>query len=96
MLSELQPLINKVWRHCEDKGMRGRTVTLKVKLDFELITRSRTLPCSVDTRIDLESVTVDLLRMAFPMEKAVRLLGVSISGLSVAEAGHAEQMALAI
>jgi DNA polymerase-4 len=97
MLSELQPLINKVWRHCEDKGMRGRTVTLKVKfLDFELITRSRTLPCSVDTRIDLESVTVDLLRIAFPMEKAVRLLGVSISGLSVAEAGHAEQMALAI
>jgi DNA polymerase IV len=97
MLSELQPLISKVWRHCEDKGTRGRTVTLKVKfMDFELITRSRTLPCSVDTRTDLESVTVDLLRMVFPMEKAVRLLGVSISGFSVAEAGHAEQMALAI
>src|ERR1700733_10752490 len=31
MLSELQPLIDKVWRHCEDKGARGRTVTLKVK-----------------------------------------------------------------
>jgi DNA polymerase-4 len=29
MLSELQPLIDKVWRHCKDKGMRGRTVTLK-------------------------------------------------------------------
>jgi DNA polymerase-4 len=36
MLSELQPLIDKVWRHCEDKGTRGRTVTLKVKFaDFE-------------------------------------------------------------
>jgi DNA polymerase-4 len=44
MLSELQPLIDKVWRHCEEKGTRGRTVTLKVKFaDFELITRSRTL-----------------------------------------------------
>jgi DNA polymerase-4 len=97
MLSELQPLISKVWRHCEDKGTRGRTVTLKVKfMDFELITRSRTLPGSVDTRTDLESVAVDLLRMVFPMKKAVRLLGVSVSGFSVPEAGHAEQMALAI
>jgi DNA polymerase IV len=97
MLSELQPLISKVWRHCEDTGTRGRTVTLKVKfMDFELITRSRTLPSSVDTRADLESVTVDLLRTVFPMEKAVRLLGVSVSGFSGAEARHAEQMALAI
>jgi DNA polymerase-4 len=31
MVSELRPLIDKVWRHCEDKGARGRTVTLKVK-----------------------------------------------------------------
>jgi DNA polymerase IV len=44
MATELQPLIDKVWRHCEDKGTRGRTVTLKVKFaDFEQITRSRTL-----------------------------------------------------
>ena len=37
MVAELQPLIDKVWRHCEDKGTRGRTVTLKVKFaDFVL------------------------------------------------------------
>jgi nucleotidyltransferase/DNA polymerase involved in DNA repair len=36
MVSELQPLIDKVWRYCEDKATRGRTVTLKVKFaDFE-------------------------------------------------------------
>src|ERR1700743_2451754 len=28
MVAELQPLIDKVWRYCEDKGLRGRTVTL--------------------------------------------------------------------
>jgi DNA polymerase-4 len=40
MAVELQPLIDKVWRHCEDKGSRGRTVTLKMKFnDFEIITR---------------------------------------------------------
>ena len=28
MAAELQPLIDKVWRHCEEKSSRGRTVTL--------------------------------------------------------------------
>ena len=27
MVAELAPLIDKVWRHCEDKGSQGRTVT---------------------------------------------------------------------
>jgi DNA polymerase IV len=70
MVSELQPLIDKVWRHCEDKGTRGRTVTLKVKFsDFELISRSRTLACEVGIRSELESVSVALLKMLFPMER---------------------------
>jgi DNA polymerase IV len=96
MISELEPLIDKVWRHCEDKGARGRTVTLKVKFaDFELITRSRTLPDSVESRRDLESVTVDLLRMVFPLEKAVRLLGVTVSGfVGDEELSHPRQIPL--
>jgi nucleotidyltransferase/DNA polymerase involved in DNA repair len=41
-IAELQPLIDKVWRHCEDKDARGRTVTLKVKFnDFEIIFPNR-------------------------------------------------------
>jgi DNA polymerase-4 len=63
MVAELRPLIDKVWRHCEDKDTRGRTVTLKVKFaDFELISRSRTSPDSVESRSELESMTFDLLR----------------------------------
>ena len=81
MLSELQPLIDKVWRHCEDKGTRGRTVTLKVKFaDFELISRSRTVASLVGSRGELELAASDLLNAIFPTRKAVRLLGVSISG----------------
>jgi nucleotidyltransferase/DNA polymerase involved in DNA repair len=30
MLEVLQPLIDKVWQHCESSGARGRIVTLKV------------------------------------------------------------------
>ena len=63
MAAELQPLIDKVWRHCEDKGSRGRTVTLKVKFnDFEIITRSRSVPVPVASREDLESLAVALLQ----------------------------------
>src|SRR6202051_1066096 len=96
MMSELQPLIDKVWRHCEENGTRGRTVTLKVKFAvFELLTRSRTLPASVDSCPNLESVTLDLLRLVFPLKKAVRLLGVSVSGFIGDDASnHSKQIAL--
>ncbi|MBB4005778.1 nucleotidyltransferase/DNA polymerase involved in DNA repair [Rhizobium taibaishanense] len=37
--AELAPLTEKVWRHCEAKGMGDRTVTLKVTFaDFQQIT----------------------------------------------------------
>jgi DNA polymerase IV len=97
MLAELEPLIDKVWRHCEDKGTRGRTVTLKVKFaDFEQITRSRTLICTIGSHAELKSVSAELLKALFPMEKAVRLLGISISGSSVREIDSPEQMPLAL
>jgi DNA polymerase-4 len=59
MAAELQPLIDKVWRHCEDKGSRGRTVTLKVKFnDLEIITRSKSVPVAVASRDDLEHLVI--------------------------------------
>lgn len=39
--AELDPLVDKVWSYCDSAGVRGRTVTLKVKFaDFQIITRS--------------------------------------------------------
>ena len=62
MVAELLPLIDKVWRHCDEKGSRGRTVTLKVKFnDFEIITRSRSVPVAVSNREELERLAVGLL-----------------------------------
>jgi hypothetical protein len=82
MAAELQPLIDKVWRHCEDKGSRGRTVTLKVKFnDFEIITRSRSVPFAVSSRSDLERLSIALLQNEMPFPRPVRLLGVSLSSL---------------
>ena len=82
MVSELEPLIDKVWRHCESTGSRGRTVTLKVKFaDFEIITRSRSVAWAISTRDDLARLSIGLLENSMPLPKAVRLLGVSLSSL---------------
>ena len=82
MVAELQPLIDKVWRHCDDNGSRGRTVTLKIKFDdFEIITRSRSVPIAVADRNDLERLSIALLQNEMPVPKPVRLLGVSLSAL---------------
>jgi len=82
MVAELQPLVDKVWRHCEATGNRGRTVTLKVKFsDFEIITRARSVSAPVANRDDLERLAVELLQAEMPLPKSVRLLGVSLSSL---------------
>jgi len=95
MVSKLQPLIEKVWRHCEGTGNRGRTVTLKVKFaDFELISRSRTVAGTIGSRRELESAISDLLKAVFPTKKAVRLLGVSISGFVDAQNVSPAQISL--
>src|SRR5262249_6153963 len=72
MVSELEPLIDKVWRHCESTGSRGRTVTLKVKFaDFEIITRSRSVSSAISNRDDLARLSIGLLESAMPLPKAV-------------------------
>ena len=82
MVVELEPLIDKVWGYCEGASNRGRTVTLKMKFnDFEIITRSRSVPVAVSSRSDLESLSVALLQNEMPVPKPVRLLGVSLSAL---------------
>ncbi len=82
MAAELEPLIDKVWRHCDSTGSRGRTVTLKVKFaDFEIIMRSRSVSSPVAGRHDLADLAINLLRDNMPLPKPVRLLGVSLSSL---------------
>jgi len=84
MMAELEPLIDKVWRHCESVGTRGRTVTLKVKFsDFEIITRSRSVSSAVANRDGLAELAIGLLQDNMPFPRPVRLLGVSLSSLQV-------------
>lgn len=94
MVTELEPLIDKVWRHCEATGNHGRTVTLKVKYnDFEIITRSRSVLGAVSSQAELERIAIGLLKNEMPFPKPVRLLGVSVSALQHAD-DAAPQLAL--
>jgi DNA polymerase-4 len=85
LATELQPLIEKAWHHCETTGARARTATLKVKFsDFELITRSRSVAI-IDSADDLSSVALELLKQLMPPTKAIRLIGISVSGFADSE-----------
>jgi len=82
--AQLAPLADKVWRHCTDKDVFGKTVTLKIKYaDFQIITRSRTLHRAVRTETELLLMATGLLETTFPTTKGVRLLGITLSSLLI-------------
>ena len=75
-------VLEDVWSYCEKNGIAGRTVTVKIKYaDFQIVTRSRTLFEPPADKATLERVSVDLVRTVFPLEKKIRLLGVSLHNL---------------
>ena len=93
----LREIIDKVWGYCERSGIRGRTVTLKVKFaNFRHITRSRTGQTQIKTRSELEELGNALLEPLFPVTKGVRLLGLPLSSLAAEEAKHQRQVSLSL
>jgi len=80
--TQLAPLATKVWQHCTDKDVSGKTVTLKIKYaDFQIITRSHTLHRAVRTQTELLLMATGLLEATFPATKGIRLLGITLSSL---------------
>nr|WP_216726519.1 DNA polymerase IV [Hymenobacter siberiensis] len=95
LLEALQPLLEDVWEYCQRSGIRGRTVTLKVKFgDFQQITRSRSGVGLVPGPEVLARICRELVEGLFPLEKGVRLLGVTLSNLSNAQEGAGRQLTL--
>jgi len=91
----LQEIVDKVWGYCERSGIRGRTVTLKVKFaNFQIMTRSRTGQMPVRTRSEFEQLGNALLEPLFPAARGIRLLGVSLSSLAAEEAEREPEFSL--
>jgi DNA polymerase IV len=93
----LRSIIEKVWRHCAGAGVRGRTVTLKVKYaDFRQITRSHTSAAFIATRAELEQLALALLGPIFPAQRGIRLLGVTLSSLGEGRSNSEDQLSLSV
>jgi len=91
----LEPIVAKVWRHCEATRVRGRTVTLKVKFaDFHQITRGHTGVSHIATQAELERLALALLGPVFPAPRGIRLLGVTLSSLDAERLKSGDQLNL--
>ena len=81
---ELLSLANRVARRMRRKGVSGRTISLKVKYsDFVQITRSATLQKPTDDSPEIYSTACRLLEKTEVGKRPVRLLGISLSQLSL-------------
>ncbi|MDB5684633.1 MAG: polymerase [Sphingomonas bacterium] len=98
LVAGLIPAIERIAAHIDRTQTSGRTVTLKVKFaDFRQITRSRTLAEPVADRAAIERVALDLLASVEPVDRGVRLLGLTLSSLGAVAAPMAPgQLGLAL
>ena len=83
---ELLGLADAVGRRLRREGVRGKTVTLKVKYsDFNQITRACTLKDPTDDGLEIYSAVIRLLQKTQVGKRPLRLLGISFSNLNFSE-----------
>lgn len=86
MLAELHPLALEILEWMERNRTYGRTLTLKVKYaDFQQITRSRTVSHPLLDLDGMLSLAEELLDTTEAGPRKVRLLGLSVSKLTIPE-----------
>jgi DNA polymerase IV len=79
---QIQQLAEEVAGHLKRKGLRARTVTVKVRYgDFTTITRSHTADHYTDSRVEIVNRAQTLLERTQAAQRPVRLLGVGTHGL---------------
>ncbi len=98
-LTEVQDKVKEqfeeVWSYCAKAGMAGRTVTVKIKFnDFQIVTRSKSDAAPFTDRATVERYCLELVRSVFPLEKPIRLLGVTISNFGVVSDSESPQLPL--
>ena len=90
---EILALAEKVARRLRRKGVVGSTITLKVKYsDFVQVTRSESLQGGTSDGHTLFATACDLMRKTKVGQQPVRLLGISVSNLTLSV--KAEQLGL--
>lgn len=91
MQDELLKITRTVHNRMLRKGLKGRTVTLKIRYhDFRSVTRSHSFAEGIDDRNLIYQTACDLLSASEPESKKIRLLGISISNFGAIVATPAE------
>lgn len=84
-------MVDDVWGWCDARQSFGRTATVKVKYaDFRQITRSRSRATPIASYAELRDVSLELIRSVLPTERAIRLVGVTVSNFDSAAAAPSE------
>ena len=82
LVDELYVIAGGVAARLRQQGLRGRTITLKLRTpDFRTRSRSRTLAVPTDDPTEIAGVACFLLREVHA-NQALRLIGVQVSGLT--------------
>ena len=91
MKATLLALSEKVGRRARKKGLKGKTVILKIRFsDFSTFTRNRTFAEGTNLAEHIYKTILDLFKTFDLEEKKVRLLGVGISQLKEGHIGQTE------
>jgi DNA polymerase-4 len=83
ILREILRLADRTASRLREKGMCGRTVTLKVRWsNFKTITRSRTMEAEFDNAAEIYEAVKDLYLKLDSQRPRIRLLGVAVSSMA--------------
>lgn len=92
----LARLAGELCERLERQARRGRTVSIKVRLDdWTTVTRARSLDRATNERPVVQRVALELLR-AYAPARPVRLLGVQVAGLDREDPEPADEGQLAL
>ncbi len=88
MNAELEKIAVIVAGRLEKYQLKGRTVTLKIKYsDFRQITRNQSFPQGINDLATIIATAQQLLLKTEPLDKKIRLLGITLSNFGGEEAG---------
>ena len=92
---KLKDIGNELFARIKKSKAEGRTLTLKIKYaDFEQITRSKTVNKIINTPELINKIALELLHSITPINKKIRLIGLTVSNFYEKEEKYPLQLTL--
>jgi DNA polymerase-4 len=91
----LKEIVAEVWAKCEQHGVRGRTVSVRVKYaDLHLQMKTRTSPQPLSSCAELEAAAFAVRALLPACDDDVRSIGVSLGGFDDKTTSRSSQLSL--